>query len=1291
MQKIFPRVLHIDDDEMFQELFQIAFDKWFSITSENSVESALSRLEAEDFDVVISDYDMPGMDGLDLLNDIKTRHPEIPVIFCTGQGSEEIAREVFIMGASDYFTKDFSNLAYKEKLVNSVYNASRLRYTSYQKIETDRKFREIADMLPLIVYEIDLEGKLTYVNEYAFKITGYTRKDFFKGINGISLICPEDKERVMKNLLRVSQGEDVGGLEYKVCRKGGSPFPALIYCNPIIKNKRIHGYRGIAIDISQRKEDEIQESIQKDIALILTSSGSMKDALNRILDTLLQIEEIDAGGIYLADNETGSINLVAQKGYSDDFLKEVRNFKNDSLQISFILSGEALYLKSSDLIDGSGQNRYNHVKALGVIPIKPNNQIIASINISSNSTHEFSMFTKNLMATISPLIGNVIAQKRTQEKLRNSEARYRSVVEDQTEFIVRWKPNGTRTFVNDAYSRYLEQSSNSLVGLNIFEYINEEDLKKTKEGLKLLTPENPFIINQYKGTLIDGSTVWQEWSDRGIFNDSRELVEIQSVGRDITDYKMAEEKVKKIMERATDSFLIIDSNANIVDVNNQACESYGYSREEFLKLNAFDISKSINNTKAEELCNLLKESGSVTTEEIHIRKDGSTFPVEIKIGICENKPGKLFLALVRDISERKIREEKLKKDETLFRQLANNSPDAIILHKEGIIKYCNRASLKIVEAATPDEHIGKSIFDVIHPDYRDVILQRQQKIKTQKDSLDYIKIKLKKSTGEYVDVEAASSPIEMQDETGILVMFRDITEQIKTAKALKESETRYRKLFDYSPVALIEQDYSGVKEFILSLVRQGVDDCKGYLEKNPQLVDKMLEKVKILNMNQATFDLFEFKKGTDFSGKITDTFTPQTYDAFLSALFAILNGESKSVQETVFKDSNGKEKNVIITTVSNSEIADKEFRILVSVVDITPLKEVEKELLKSKRKVKKLIEHSPIPTAILDMDDNVRYLNDKFVKTFGYTIEDLPRVQNWWELVYPQEIRRKKAIDRWKNHLKPAIENGKEIDPYESLISCRDHSSRIVEIYGTPVEDRYMLIFNDLTERKKMERELLSVNKELTDFTYRVSHDLKNPITVIGSYASLLKESPELFDELFERIIVQSEHLLDFINKLLNLSRAGKTLGKKTDIDLTSLIKNVLVNLNHNAEDCELKIADSIPQIFADPMSIEQVFTNIIENSIKYRNPDQKPSIDINGFTEEDNVIISISDNGKGLKEEELDRIFEPGYAPDKNMGTGFGLAIVKKIVEAHNGSIAVKSDGKNKGTTFILTLPVFK
>lgn len=233
-------------------------------------------------------------------------------------------------------------------------------------------------------------------------------------------------------------------------------------------------------------------------------------------------------------------------------------------------------------------------------------------------------------------------------------------------------------------------------------------------------------------------------------------------------------------------------------------------------------------------------------------------------------------------------------------------------------------------------------------------------------------------------------------------------------------------------------------------------------------------------------------------------------------------------------------------------------------------------------------------------------------------------------------------------------------------------------------------IARDITERKAIEQELIDKNRELNDFTYRVSHDLKSPINLIKGFALEIRDNPSLFGKYFKRIIEQADGLLDFINSLLKLSRAGRVIGHKENIDMEILVKKIFYPAKPPDINAELTLDLPLEYITGDSGSMDQVFSNLIHNSIRYRDPDKEIlKISVHCREENGKAVISFKDNGMGIDEGCIDRVFSAGFTGSGGKGTGFGLAIVKKIICAHSGTIIFKSDGKGKGTEFIITLPL--
>ncbi len=349
-----------------------------------------------------------------------------------------------------------------------------------------------------------------------------------------------------------------------------------------------------------------------------------------------------------------------------------------------------------------------------------------------------------------------------------------------------------------------------------------------------------------------------------------------------------------------------------------------------------------------------------------------------------------------------------------------------------------------------------------------------------------------------------------------------------------------------------------------------------------------------------------------------------------------------------------------------------------------------KSLKESEERYRTLVENSPLPI-VVQKDGRFLYANSAALKFHELdNIEELLS-KPVMETVFFED---RKDLEKILKQIEDKDEKLQYTRRTELRIVKPDGSLAHIDITAMSLnysgEPADLAIFMDVTERKKMEQELLDKNRELKEFAYRVSHDLKGPVNLIVGFTNIIRENPDLLEQYFGKITRQSEKILHFIDRLLMLSKAGRTIGKKEDLDLNEIIRKKYESSNLNNHSIEMIISSPLPHITADETAIEQLFFNLIDNSIKYRNPDEeKIVLNISHKNDDKNIEISFKDNGIGINVEYLDDIFSPGFVLEKDKNTGFGLAISRSIVEAHGGTIKAFSNGKNCGTEFIISLPV--
>jgi len=272
-------------------------------------------------------------------------------------------------------------------------------------------------------------------------------------------------------------------------------------------------------------------------------------------------------------------------------------------------------------------------------------------------------------AGIWAIVRDITERKRMEEALRASEERYRAVVEDQTEVISRFLADGTLTFVNDVYCRFFGKPREELVGRKWQPEAFPEDIHVVEGELRTLSAENPVVVIENRVYSGYGHVRWMQFVNRGFFDSDGKLVEIQSVGRDITERRRAEQHLELMnfaLNMVREEAYLIDEHGALQYVNEESCRALGYRRAELLSLKAADIDPGRGPEEWPLHWRDLLSHGSLRYESRHRTRDGREYPVEINSSYFEYDGRGYDLCLARDIAERRrVEEERLEMERTL--------------------------------------------------------------------------------------------------------------------------------------------------------------------------------------------------------------------------------------------------------------------------------------------------------------------------------------------------------------------------------------------------------------------------------------------------------------------------------------------------------------------------------------------------------------------------------------------------------------------------------------------------
>jgi PAS domain S-box-containing protein len=747
---------------------------------------------------------------------------------------------------------------------------------------------------------------------------------------------------------------------------------------------------------------------------------------------------------------------------------------------------------------------------------------------------------------------------------------------------------------------------------------------------------------------------------------------------DISESKEPGTKYRGLLEAAPDAMVVVNQDGEIVLLNIQAEKQFGYRRDEL-------VGQKIKNIIPEGFAERLIADGTRSAAEalaqqigtgIELsgrRKDGTEFPIEIMLSPLESTEGTLVTAAIRNISVRKGAEKHLAQMEGRYRGLLEAAPDAmVVVNQTGEIVLLNVQAEKQF-GYRRDELVGQKVKNIIPEGFAERLIA--DGTRTAAEALAQqigtgIELSGRRKDGTEFPIEIMLSPLESAEGTLVTAAIRNITTRKDAEKHLAQMEGRYRGLLEAAPDAMVVVKPAG------EIVLLNVQAEKQFGYKRDELVGQ-----KVKNIIPEGFAERLIADGTRTAAEAL---------AQQIGMGMELSGRRKDGTEFPIE--------IMLSPLESAE----GILVTAAIRDISVRKGAEKHLAQMEGRYRGLLEAAPDAMVVVNQGGEIVLLNVQAEKQFGYKRDELvgQKVKN----IIPEGFAERLVADALRSTedaLAQQIGTGIELSGRH-----KNGSEFPIEIMLSPLESAEGILVTaavrDITARKKAEAQLLQKveelnqsNEELGQFAYIASHDLQEPLRMVASYTQLLSRRYKGkldadADEFIAYAVDGAGRMQRLIQDLLTFSRVG-TKGKElVDTSSEEALQSALINLRGAIEDNSALVThDPLPVVQADETQLIQLFQNLVGNGIKYQNkgiPKVHISAAKNGGQR---WIFSVKDNGIGIDSQYFEKIFgmfQRLHKREEFAGTGIGLAICKKIVERHGGSISVESK-PGQGSTFRFAL----
>jgi PAS domain S-box-containing protein len=677
----------------------------------------------------------------------------------------------------------------------------------------------------------------------------------------------------------------------------------------------------------------------------------------------------------------------------------------------------------------------------------------------ANRNQELHAAYEQLTANEEELRQNYDELAKNQKLLADSEKQYRNVVEDQTEFICRFRPDGTTVFVNDAYCRYFGLNRDEVLGHRFRPDIPREDRDRVNRFFASLTPDHVVATIEHRIIMPDGSIRWQRWSDRAIFDSSGTITEYQSVGRDTTEEKAAEEAVRTSLQQLstlltglTAGVILVSEDGKIEQVNQALCDIYSLpdTPERLSGLTAQDmIGKILHSYVAPEeararIRKIASHDKPVLGYESALR-NGRTVLIDFIPIIDANGQKRGRIWHVQDVTKNKQEEQARFENEQRLNSIYNTVSDIVFqlaIEPDGQYRFTsvNQAFCKTT-GLSYENIIGKTVNEIIPEPSLSMVLEKYRRAIEEKAIVRWEETS-QYPTGQLIG-DISIAPI--CDKEGICTHLvgsvHDITGFKRTEEALRESEEKSRTLVENVIDIVYQTDLNGTITFVTPSA--------------------------LLLLGYDTLD--------DIIGRPITSFwvDPEKRNELLASMKE--KGYVNDYEVTILKQDGTK----LPVSISSHFFNDKTGHIagVEGIIrDISDRKRVEEALRESEERYRTVFETTGSATVLIENDATIDLANSEFERLSGYPRSDIENKMKWTVFVVKEDLDRMLAQHRLRR-----TDRKRALTHYEFRFISRSGEIRdiLLTVDAIPGTTKSVASLLDITDRRRVEKDLIQKNEEL--------------------------------------------------------------------------------------------------------------------------------------------------------------------------------------------------------------------